>query len=65
MGIVEIIHIAAELAPIAKVGGLGDVLHGLCRALLNKKHGVKIILPKYDTLDLNGVEDLESDREKS
>jgi len=55
----EIVHIAAELAPIAKVGGLGDVLHGLCRALLQQKHQVKIILPKYDTLDLDQVEHLE------
>ena len=55
----EIIHIAAELAPIAKVGGLGDVLHGLSRALLNKNHRVKILLPKYDILDLNWVQHLE------
>jgi starch synthase len=56
---VEIVHIAAELAPVAKVGGLGDVLHGLSRALLQKKHHVKIILPKYDTLDVDKVEHLE------
>lgn len=54
----DIIHVTAELAPIAKVGGLADVLQGLCRALLSKKHSVKIILPKYDTLDLNWVENL-------
>jgi starch synthase len=57
--IVEIVHVAAELAPIAKVGGLGDVVHGLCRALVDKKQRVTIILPKYDILDLNGVERLE------
>lgn len=55
----EIIHVGAELAPIAKVGGLADVLHGLSRSLLGKKHKVKVILPKYDTLDLNGVQHLE------
>jgi starch synthase len=55
----EIIHVAAELAPIAKVGGLGDVLHGLSKALLNKNHSVRILLPKYDTLDLNYVKHLE------
>ena len=27
------IHIASELAPVAKVGGLADVLLGLCREL--------------------------------
>lgn len=55
----KIVHIAAELSPPAKVGGLGDVLHGLCRALLAKKHSVEIILPKYDILDLNQVQNLE------
>lgn len=55
----EIIHISAELAPIAKVGGLADVLHGLSRSLIEKGHRVKIILPKYDLLDLSGVQDLE------
>lgn len=54
----EIIHVAAELAPIAKVGGLADVLHGLCRALIHKKHNVTVLLPKYDTLDLKWVKDL-------
>ncbi|MFC2049069.1 glycogen synthase [Chlamydiota bacterium] len=54
----EIIHVAAELAPVAKVGGLGDVLHGLCRALIDKGNRVTILLPKYDTLDLKGVKDL-------
>ncbi|MCC5831895.1 MAG: glycogen synthase [Chlamydiales bacterium] len=55
----DIVHIASELAPIAKVGGLGDVLQGLSRALLSKGHQVEIILPKYDALDLNSVSDLE------
>src|ERR1700722_549713 len=54
----EIIHVAAELAPVIKVGGLGDVLHGLSRALVRKKQNLKIILPKYNTLDLSGVKNL-------
>lgn len=55
----KIVHIASELAPFAKIGGLGDVLHGLCRALLAKKHQVEVILPKYDVLNLEHVKDLE------
>ncbi len=51
----EIVHIAAELAPVAKVGGLGDVLHGLSRALLAKGHRVEVIIPEYDCLDRNGI----------
>ncbi len=49
----KIVHLASELAPVAKVGGLGDVLQGLSRALLAKGHQVEVILPKYDTLDLS------------
>ena len=54
----EIIHVAAELAPVAKVGGLGDVLHGLSRALIEKGHRVTVLLPKYNTLNLDFVKDL-------
>ncbi len=51
----HIIHVASEIAPIAKVGGLGDVLLGLSHELLWEGHDVDIILPKYDCLDLDGV----------
>lgn len=55
----EIIHIAAELAPVAKVGGLGDVISGLSRALVEKGHQVEVFLPKYDCLELSGLDHLE------
>nr|NGX46153.1 Glycogen synthase [Chlamydiota bacterium] len=54
----RIAHIAAELAPVAKVGGLGDVILGLSRALVEKKQDVEIILPKYDCLDVTQIENL-------
>jgi starch synthase len=54
----RIVHISAELAPIAKIGGLGDVLHGLSKALLAKGDDITIIMPKYDTLDLRLVRHL-------
>lgn len=54
----HIIHIASELAPLAKVGGLGDVLLGLCRELSWKGHDVDIIIPKYDCLNSNDIRDL-------
>ncbi|MBS4168792.1 glycogen synthase [Parachlamydia sp. AcF125] len=54
----HIIHIAAELAPLAKVGGLADVVLGLCRELSWKGHDVDIILPKYDCMDSNQIGDL-------
>lgn len=46
----HIVHFTSELAPIAKVGGLGDVVYGLCKELVRLGHKVEIILPKYDTL---------------
>jgi starch synthase len=46
----HIVHIASEIAPIAKVGGLADVMMGLGRELKWKGHEVDIFIPKYDTL---------------
>lgn len=54
----HIIHIASEIAPIAKVGGLGDVVLGLCRELSWKGHDVDIIIPKYDCMNSDEVRDL-------
>jgi len=47
---VFIIQIASECAPVAKVGGLADVVYGLSRELEIRGHAVEIILPKYDCL---------------
>lgn len=51
------IHIASELAPMAKVGGLADVTLGLCRELSWKGHDVDIIIPKYDCMDIGEIRD--------
>jgi starch synthase len=42
--------ITPECAPVAKVGGLGDVVQGLSREVATRGHAVEIILPKYDCL---------------
>ncbi len=42
--------VASECAPVAKVGGLGDVVFGLSRELEIRGHAVEIILPKYDCM---------------
>lgn len=54
----HIVHIASELAPVAKVGGLADVLLGLSREQSWKGHDVDIIIPKYDCSDSNEIRDL-------
>jgi starch synthase len=45
-----IVMVASECAPVAKAGGLGDVVFGLSRELEIRGHAVEIILPKYDCM---------------
>ncbi len=45
-----IMMIASECAPVAKVGGLADVVYGLSRELEIRGNDVEIILPKYDCM---------------
>ena len=45
-----IVQIASECAPVAKVGGLGDVVYGLSRELQVRGNYVEVILPKYDCM---------------
>lgn len=44
----HIIHISAELAPVAKEGGLADVVYGLARESNRQGHSAEVILPNYD-----------------
>eukprot|EP00210_Caulerpa_lentillifera_P000412 g400.t2 len=46
----HIVHISVEMAPIAKVGGLGDVVTSLGRAVKDQGHLVEVILPRFDFL---------------
>lgn len=43
---------------MCKVGGLGDVVTGLSKALQKKGHLVEIILPKYDCMQYELIRDL-------
>ncbi|KAK4271809.1 hypothetical protein QN277_020444 [Acacia crassicarpa] len=53
-----VVHIAAEMAPVVKVGGLGDVVGGLCKELQRSGHLVEIILPKYDCMNYDRIKGL-------
>jgi starch synthase len=44
---VYVVMVAPECAPVAKAGGLGDVVFGLSRELEIRGHAVEIVLPKY------------------
>src|SRR5579883_376613 len=57
----HIVHIASELAPIAKVGGLADVVYSLSKALKTEGHRIDVILPKYDCLDYTPLKNLKVD----
>ncbi|GAB6042375.1 glycogen synthase GlgA [Endothiovibrio diazotrophicus] len=45
-----IMMVAPEMAPVAKVGGLGDVVLGLSRELEIRGHAVEVVLPLYDCM---------------
>ncbi|GJP54396.1 hypothetical protein CLOM_g13488 [Closterium sp. NIES-68] len=58
----HIVHVTAEMAPLAKVGGLGDVVTGLGRACLARGHTVEVMLPFYECLDTKQIANLQLKR---
>ncbi len=44
----QIFHISAECFPVAKVGGLADVVGALPKYLNNYGHDAKVVVPGYD-----------------
>jgi starch synthase len=46
----SIAHLASEVAPLAKVGGLGDVVAALAREQVRRGHRVLVVLPRYRDL---------------
>ena len=51
----QVVHVAVEMAPIAKVGGMGDVVTALARAVKDEGNEVEVIIPKYDCIHYNQV----------
>jgi len=48
----RLLFVAPEAAPFIKVGGLGEVMHSLPKALRALGHDARIFLPKYATIDI-------------
>lgn len=57
----RIIQLASEFAPLAKAGGLGEVVFGLSRELTNLKEDVEVIIPKYDFIDVRKLTGIKMD----
>lgn len=50
-----IVMVTSECAPVAKVGGLADVVQGLTRELEIRGNAVEIILPFYDCMRFDQI----------
>ena len=48
----SIAHVSSEMAPLAKVGGLGDVVSALAREQANRGHRVLVVVPRYRDLTI-------------
>ncbi|MFS1663881.1 glycogen synthase GlgA [Streptococcus sp. zg-JUN1979] len=55
----KILFVAAESAPFAKTGGLGDVIGALPKSLVRRGNEVSVILPYYDMIDSKFGQDVE------
>jgi len=47
----RVLLVASEAAPYAKAGGLGDVVSGLAKALRDRGHDARIVMPLYRAVD--------------
>ena len=53
----RIVHITPEVAPVAKVGGLADVVPGLSATHQKRGDQLEIIIPAYDVLKTEEIKD--------
>jgi starch synthase len=51
----RIAHVAAEFAGLAQTGGLGEVVAALAKQLARRNHDVRVFLPLYSLIELEGL----------
>jgi starch synthase len=56
----KIVMVSFESAPYIKVGGLGDVIHSLSKALVKLGHEVSVILPLHKGIRANPIKIVEN-----
>lgn len=47
----KILMVTSELVPLAKIGGLGDMVSALAAELARQGHDVRVVLPRYYAID--------------
>jgi len=52
----NVLMAAAESVPFIKTGGLADVVNDVSRGLAERGHNVTLVMPKYKSLKLDGVD---------
>jgi starch synthase len=55
---VFVVMVSSECAPVAQAGGLGEVVLGLSREMTLRGHTVDVVLPKYDGMRYDRIQDL-------
>lgn len=49
----KILFVSTEASPFVKVGGLGEVMYSLPKALREIGHDARVMIPKYSSIDSN------------
>ena len=52
----KVLMVTSEVVPFAKTGGLGDMVAALAAELSRQGHDVRIILPRYYSVDIGRMQ---------